>query len=179
MGEVLVRSHVLVFEAAEQRDHRLEVSSGVAERPEVLEGELEEVVAQEDHLLGSCEHAEVRGEPELERVFLDQPVAEGVKGRDLDVGIAVGHELVHALFHLGRGLVREGEGEDLGGAGLPGRDEVGDAAGDHRGLARARSRDDEQRAGEMSHCFALGPREAVEYRVRAARSLRHQNLKAK
>jgi hypothetical protein len=45
MGEVLVRSHVLVFEAAEQRDHRLDVSSGITEGPEVLEGELEEVIA--------------------------------------------------------------------------------------------------------------------------------------
>ena len=93
---------------------------GIAERPEVLEGELEEVIAHEDHLLRSREHAEVRGEPELERVLLDQPVAEGVKGRDLDVRIAVGHELVHALFHLRRGLVREGEGENLRGRGPAG-----------------------------------------------------------
>ena len=56
---------------------------------------------------------------------------------------------------------------------------MGDAAGDHRGLARARARDDEERAGEMSHCFALGLREPVENGVGAARSLRHQNLKAK
>ena len=70
VGEVLVRSHVLVFEAAEQRDHRLDVSSGITEGPEVLEGELEEVIAHEDHLLGSCEHTEVRGEPELEAFSL-------------------------------------------------------------------------------------------------------------
>ena len=48
---------------------RLEVPGGIAERPVALERELEEAVAQEDDLLGPGQHAEVRGEPELERVL--------------------------------------------------------------------------------------------------------------
>ena len=114
MRQVLVRAHVLVLEAAEQAQDGLEMPGGVAERPVVPERKLEEVVAQEDHLLRAGEHAEVRREPELERVLLDEAVAEGVKGGDLHVGVAVGHERVDPLLHLGGGLVGEGEGQDLG-----------------------------------------------------------------
>ena len=92
----------------------LQVPGGIAERPVVAERQLEEVVAEEDDLLRAREHAEVRRQAELERVLADQAVAEGVKGGDLHVGVAVGHERVDALFHLGGGLVGEGQREDLG-----------------------------------------------------------------
>ena len=42
-----------------------------------------------------------------------------------------------ALLHLARGLVGEGHGEDLGGVGAAGRDQVADAGGQHARLARA------------------------------------------
>ncbi len=144
------------------REDGLQVPGRIAERPVVLERELEEVVAQEDDLLGPREHAEVRREPELERVLLDEPVAEGVEGGDLHVGVAVGHERVHALFHLGRRLVGEGQREDLGRAGRAGGDQVGDAAGDDGGLAGARARDDEQRAGLVGDGRRLGRVQAFE-----------------
>ncbi len=172
--QVLVRAHVLVLQAAELGEDRVQVPRGVAERPVVLERELEEVVAQEDDLLGPGEHAEVRGEPQLERVLLDEAVAEGVERGDLHVGVAVGHEGVHALFHLGRGLVGEGQREDLGGARRAGRDEIGDAAGDDGGLAGARARDDQQRTGLVGDRRRLGRVQPFENPLGAPRSFRHQ-----
>ena len=173
-GQVLVGSHVLVLEAAPLAQDRLQVAGGIAEGPVVLERELEEVIAQEDHLLGAGEDAELGSEPQLERVLLDQPVAEGVEGGDLHVGVAVGHEGVHALFHLRRRLVGEREREDLGGARATGRDEVGDAAGDDGGLAGPGARDDEQRTGLVSDRRRLGRIQPLEDPLGAPRRVGHQ-----
>ena len=78
--------------------------------------------------------------PSSSGVLAQQAVAEGVEGRDLDVGVPVGDERVDPLLHLGGGLVGEREREDLGRAGAPGGDQLGDAAGDDGGLARPRAR---------------------------------------
>ena len=51
----------------------------------------------------------------------------------------------HALAHLARGLVGEGDREDLAGPRVAGGEQVGDAPGQHPGLARPGARDDEQR----------------------------------
>ena len=91
-----------------------------------------------------------------------QAVAEGVEGGDLDVGVAVGHELVDALLHLGGGLVGEGEREDLLGAGAALGDQPGDAAGDDGGLAGAGAGHDEQRAGVVGDGLTLRVVEAIE-----------------
>ncbi len=144
---------------------------GSPERPVVVERQLEEMVAQEDHLLGAREHAEVRGETELERVLLDEVVAEGVERRDLHVGVAVGHERVDALFHLRRGLVGERQREDLGGPRAPARDQVGDAPGDDGGLARPRAGDDQQRPAGVGDRGGLGVVEPFEDPVDAPRAL--------
>ena len=159
---VLLRRDVLVLAAADQRDQRLQMARGIAERPVALEGQLEEPVAEEDDLLGAAQHAEVGRETQLERVLAQQPVAEGVEGGDVDVGVPVGHELVDALLHLGRRLVGEREREDLLGAGLALGDEPGDAAGDDGGLAGAGAGDDEQRARVVGDGLALCVVEAVE-----------------
>ena len=179
MGEILVRAHILVLEPAEERDHGVDVARGVAQRAEVPERELEEMVTHEDDLLGPREHTEVGGEAELEGVLFDQPVAEGVKRRDLHVRVAVRHELVHPLFHLGGRFVREGQGEDLRRARLPRGDQIGDAACDDGGLAGAGAGDDQERAGRMRDCLALGLGQAFENPGGAAGGLRHQNLNAK
>ena len=54
-------------------------------------------------------------------------------------------QLVDALAHLGGGLVGERDGQDLAGPRVPGGEQVGDAAGEHAGLARAGAGDDQQR----------------------------------
>ena len=61
----------------------------------------------------------------------------------------------HPLAHLGGGLVGEGDGEHLAGLHAPGRQQVGDAVGEHPGLARAGTGDDEQRAALVQHGLAL------------------------
>ena len=60
----------------------------VAERPEAVERQAEQPLAQEDHLLGLREHAELRVEPDLERPLAQHRVAEGVERRDLRLGVA-------------------------------------------------------------------------------------------
>ena len=51
-----------------------------------------------------------------------------------------------ALLHLARGLVGEGDGEDLARPGLAGGDEVGEAGGQRGGLAGAGAGEDQHRA---------------------------------
>ncbi len=61
----------------------------------------------------------------------------------------------HALAHLRGGLVGERDGQDLADADVAGGQQVGDAAGQHRRLARARARDDQQRRALVQHRLAL------------------------
>ena len=138
------------------------MAGGIAEGTEALERQLEDPLAQEDDLLGLAEHAEVRVEAQVESAFAEDAVAEGVEGRDPGLGVTIRDELVHPLGHLDRGLLGEGEGEDLLGPRALARDEVGNAAGEHGGLARARARDDEQRALAVEDRLALGRREPLE-----------------
>src|SRR5207249_8854518 len=77
---------------------------------------------------------------DLERVLAQDPIAEGVERRDLDVGVAVRHERVDALLHLGGGLVGEGEREDLVRPGPARGDEPGDTSRDEIGRASCRER---------------------------------------
>src|SRR2546426_275965 len=147
MRLVFLGRDVLVLAAADERDERLEVSRGIAERPVVRERQLEEPVAEEDGLLGAVQHAEVGRETDLERVLAQDAIAEGVERRDLDVGVAVGHERVDALLHLGGGLVGEGEREDLVRPGPARGDEPGDTSRDDGGLAGSGAGDDQQGPG--------------------------------
>ena len=63
-----------------------------------------------------------------------------------------------ALAHLLRGLVGEGDGQQLAGARAPGLHEPGDAMGEHARLARAGAGQDQQRAVAVGHGGALGLR---------------------
>ena len=71
--------------------------------------------------------------------------AGGVEGGDPHALAGGAHQGGDAFAHLGGGLVGEGDGQDLAGAGAAGGDEVGDAVGEDPGLARTRTGDDEQR----------------------------------
>ena len=68
----------------------------------------------------------------------------------------------HALAHLRGGLVGERDGQHLADADVTGGQQVGDAAGQHRRLARARARHDQQRGALVQHRLALLGVEAVE-----------------
>ena len=143
--------YVLVLAATEQRGQCPEEARRIAERPVALEGEREQMLAQEDHDLGPAQDAHVRRQAELERVLPDQPVAERVERADRRVRVAIRHQLVHPDLHLGRGLLGEGQGEDLRRPGAPRRDQPRDPAGDHLGLARSCPSHDEERSVAVRH----------------------------
>ena len=85
------------------------------------------------------------GRPSSSACSRIKPVAEGVERRDLRVRVAVRDELVDPDRHLVRGLVREGQGEDLRRLGALRRDEPRDPPGDDLRLAGPGAGDDEQR----------------------------------
>ena len=82
--------------------------------------------------------------------------ADGVEGADpghaLD-GRADQH--ADALLHLARGLVGEGDGEDLARECTAGRQDMGDAGGEHAGLAGAGAGQHQHRAFQRFDGFPL------------------------
>ena len=152
---VLRRADVLVAQAAEERDERREEARRVAERAVSVQRQLEEVLAQEDHLLGPAEDGGSVGEAGLEGVLAQEPVAEGVEGADLRVVVPVRHEPVDALDHLVGGAVGEGQRQDFAGFGALLRDEPGDPSRDDGRLAGAGAGHDQQRALAVRHGLAL------------------------
>ena len=159
---VLPRRDVLVLGAAHERRERLEMPRRVAERTEAVERQPEQPLAQEDHLLGLREHAELRIEADLERPLPQDRVAERVEGRDLRLGVAPRDQLVDALRHLRRGLLGERERQDLFRLRPLRGDEVRDPAREHRGLARPGAGDDQERPFAVKHRLALGRIQALE-----------------
>ena len=71
--------------------------------------------------------------------------AEGMEGAHGHLAALVADQGQDALAHLGGGLVGEGHGQDLPGLHALDADEVGDAVGQHAGLAGAGTGQDEQR----------------------------------
>ena len=142
--EVLLGRDVLVSTASEQRDERPEEAGRIAKGQVRVEAEFEQVLAEQHDRLGPRQHARVGRHPELERELADEPVPEGMEGRDPGVREAVRHELVDADLHLGGGLVREREPEDLGWPGPSCRHQPGDPARDDLGLAGPGPRHDQK-----------------------------------
>ena len=96
-----------------------------------------------------------------------------VVAQDLDADGVEGAEPCHAfdhaadqhadaLFHLARGLVGEGDGEDLIGPGLAGGEHMGEAGGEHAGLAGAGTCEHQQGAVDGEHSIALFGVQALE-----------------
>ena len=98
---------------------------------------------------GLREHAQLAGPAELERELAKDFVAEAVEG--LDAGVVQPERCVEVdtLLHLRRGLLGEGDREDLVRLRRGGGDEMDDARGEDVGLAGARARDDEERPGTV------------------------------
>ena len=124
---------------------------------------------------------------ELGRDHLDQPARVGVvvDGEGAAVAEAVGvgaqnaqagrvegrdphfvgrraHQLGHPAAHLVRRLVGEGDGQDAPGRGVARRHQVGDAPGQHPGLARAGTGHDQQRPAPVLDRGPLGQRQVVD-----------------
>ena len=64
-------------------------------------------------------------------------------------------DLADAVLHLARRLVGEGDGEDFAGPGAAEAEDVGDAHGEHAGLAGAGAGQHQHRAVERLHRLAL------------------------
>ncbi len=128
----------------------------VPQGAEAFQGKLEQVVLQEDDLLGLGQDAKVGREAEEDRVLAQEPVAEGVEGADLGLDVAVGDELVDPLLHLRGGAVGEGEAEDLRRLRAFLGDQPGDAAGDDRRLPGPDPGDHEERPLAEGDRLALG-----------------------
>ena len=67
-----------------------------------------------------------------------------------------------AVLHFARGLVGEGDGEDLARPGLAGGDEMGEPRGQRGGLAGAGAGEHQHRAFGRKHRLALGRIEALQ-----------------
>ena len=110
---------------------------------------------------------EVRVEAVDQRRLVAQDAHAGrVKRRHPHRAGPVADQAHHAFAHLGGGLVGEGDGQNLADPDAAGRDQVGDAPRQHRRLARAGARHDQQRRALMHHRLALLRVEAVEQLVR-------------
>ena len=108
-----------------------------------------------------------------------QRIAEGVEGRDLDVRIAVGYELIDPGFHLRRRLVGEGQRQDLFGSRLALGDEMGDPPRDDGRLPGPRAGDDQQRSRIVGDGLSLPPIQAIKNPTRHPRRLYQHHAQAK
>jgi len=153
---VVLGPDVLLLEAADRLEQLLDMTRRIAQRPVILEGKAEQVLAEEDGLFDIVEELEVRRVAEVEGVVSKDSFSERVERADLDEGVRVGDEDVDAGFHFASRLLSEGHGQDLLGPGLLRGNEAGDAVGNDLGLARPRPRDDEERARAVEDGPALG-----------------------
>ena len=84
------------------------------------------------------------------------PRADGVEGaQPLHAFDHAADQRADALLHLARRLVGEGDGEDLAGPGAPRGEDMGEAGGQHAGLAGARARQHQHGAIHRHHRLAL------------------------
>lgn len=127
----------------------LEVGDLGAERlrRELLGVEIQ-VAADQGHQparVGGVVDRERRGEAERLGLAAQDAHAGAVEGGHPHGVGARPDQLLDALLHLARGLVGEGDGEDRARVDVAGAEQVGDAVGEHAGLAGAGAGDDEQR----------------------------------
>ncbi len=94
-------------------------------------------------------------EAELLRLAAQDADARAVEGHHPHRVGTRADELLDALLHLARGLVGEGDREDLPGVHIALAEEVGDAVGEHAGLAGAGAGHDEQRGVRVNDGRAL------------------------
>ncbi len=134
------------------RDARLDGCRGVAVRVGLVL--LDEPLDERARVAGVVDRERLR-EAELLGLAPQDPHARRVERRDPHASRRVADELLDALAHLPCGLVREGDREDLAGPRLALTQQQGDAAGEHAGLARSRTGDDEQRLTAVGDCFEL------------------------
>ena len=148
----------------------LEVAHLVGERPRRVALRVEvEVAADQRHQplrVGGVVDRERRRVAAAEPLDLgaQDPHARRVERRDPHRLGPAADERGDPLLHLARGLVGEGDRQDLAGLHVALGQQVGDAVGEHPGLARAGAGDDQQRAALVDDRRALLRVEPVEQR---------------
>ena len=108
------------------------------------------------HLVGLVVDREVRLVGKPRRLAAEDAPAGGVEGHHPHALGDVAEDGLEAALHLPGRLVREGDGEDLVRLHAAGRDEMGDAVGEHARLPRAGAGDDEHGPFRGEHRLALG-----------------------
>ena len=158
-ARVLGRADQLVLRL---RDLRVDAARREALRVAL---ELLEALLREAQLVGAVVDREVRAVAEARRLAAEDPAAGGVEGHHPAGARGRADEVLDALPHLGGGLVREGDREDLGRLRADRGEQVGDPAREHAGLARPRSRDHEHRPLGREDGLPLGRIEVRQVRL--------------
>ena len=89
------------------------------------------------HLVVIVEDDEIGGDRQVLGLAAQDAGAGGMEGAQADPLGALAQQVEHPAFHLAGGLVGEGDRQDLVGAHAQLADQVGDALGEHAGLAGA------------------------------------------
>jgi len=85
-----------------------------------------------------------------------------MEGADPQLPVPAAQQALEPLLHLVRGLVGEGDGEDVEGGQAPLQDEVGGAVREDAGLAASCAGEDQQWAIAVQNGFALTVVEPLE-----------------
>ena len=110
---------------------------------------------EEAHLIVAVENGEIRLEADQLRMATQDARRHGVEGAEPEPLRRAADELGDALDHLARRLVGEGDGEDFAREGLALVQDMGEAGGQHPGLAGAGAGEHQHRAIGCRHRRAL------------------------
>ncbi len=124
--------------------------------------ELLEARLHDAHLVGLVVDRERRAVPEPLGLAAQDPPAGRVEGEDPDRAGGAAEDALEPLAHLGRGLVRERDREDLVRLHAVRADQVSHTVREDASLPRPRPGDDEERPVDVEHRLALGRIEAGE-----------------
>ncbi len=131
-GRYLLRRQAAILPAVDQhRQH--------ARRPALLVDVLGfQNLLQETDLVVDVQNGEIGFQPDHLGVPAQNLHADRVEGAEPRHAFDhAADDLADAVFHLARRLVGEGDGQNLAGPGVAGGEDVGDAHGEHAGLAGA------------------------------------------
>ena len=131
--------------------------------------ELLQALLHEADLVGLVVDREVRAIAEPRRLTAEDPAARGVERHHPAAARGRADEVRDALTHLGRGLVRERDREDLGGLHPDRVQQVRDPAREHASLPGAGACDHEERPLGRQHRLPLGLVQVLEVRRGARR----------
>ena len=117
---------------------------------------------EQPHLVVGIEDREIALQAHPLGVAPQHPGRERVEGAEPQPLRWLAQDLRHPLAHLARRLVGEGDGEDLVGKSAARKQDVGEAGGEHPGLAGARPRQHQHRPLGRFHRLALRLVQAIE-----------------